>query len=315
VVHDHLSDVRVVDAACEWAQGRVADLIPRTSRPVRYQGNGASRAHPARGPRKPPPTPGTPRNDRGAKPCLRSASPRIPAQPGSAMTGPSRRRSQALPLPFARAEVRPRLTEAVPPGDDLLFSRAAAGGDEFAQSRDPTPNRGPSVAIERTSSSNPTTQHPVFAGVFMGGTGLESVTPSCRLGAGVRARSHLFGKTPSLSQMLWSTERASEPQRTLSVATVATPPARLPSRRVPHAILSGERTRERGGSRGQDRRRRAESVWSAASIGKRPASTPTASWPRGGRAFAPSGRRRSRRRARSGKCSPCSLGSVSCRHD
>ena len=45
------------------------DGIPRTSRIVRYQGNAASRAHPAGGRRKLPPMAGNPRNTKSGTPC------------------------------------------------------------------------------------------------------------------------------------------------------------------------------------------------------------------------------------------------------
>jgi hypothetical protein len=45
------------------------DGIPRTSRSVRYQGNAASRAHPAGGRLKLPPMAGNPRNTKSGTPC------------------------------------------------------------------------------------------------------------------------------------------------------------------------------------------------------------------------------------------------------
>jgi hypothetical protein len=75
---------------------------PGLTPPVDAPGNGASRAHPAGGPRNLPHRPGNPRNARVRKPCSRRKSPPIPDQPGSAMTGLSRRRSRvrvpSLPL-------------------------------------------------------------------------------------------------------------------------------------------------------------------------------------------------------------------------
>ena len=63
-------------------------------RTVRSLGNDASRADPARGSRKPSPTPANPRNARFERPAL-AGNPRLsPLSPGSAMTGLSRRRSR-----------------------------------------------------------------------------------------------------------------------------------------------------------------------------------------------------------------------------
>ena len=73
-----------------------------TIRFVRQSGNVASRAHPARGSRRLPPTPASSRNDTRRKPCSRRKSPTIPAHAGTAVTGLSRRRSRvrvpSLPL-------------------------------------------------------------------------------------------------------------------------------------------------------------------------------------------------------------------------
>ncbi len=69
-------------------------MIPRMSLSVFHMGNNSSRADPGRGSRKHPPAPANSRNDRGRKACLRGKSPPIPAQPGSAKTGLSRRRSR-----------------------------------------------------------------------------------------------------------------------------------------------------------------------------------------------------------------------------
>jgi hypothetical protein len=64
----------------------------------------ASRADPVRGCRNYPRVPGNPHNPRGRKACSRRESPHIPAYPGSAVTGLSRRRSRVrVPsLPFEK---------------------------------------------------------------------------------------------------------------------------------------------------------------------------------------------------------------------
>ena len=69
---------------------------------VYNSGNDASRADPARGPRRFPPAPGNPRQARSETPCSGGESPPIPAQSASGKTGLSRRRSRvrvpSLPL-------------------------------------------------------------------------------------------------------------------------------------------------------------------------------------------------------------------------
>jgi hypothetical protein len=55
----------------------------------------------------------------------------------------------------------------------------------------------------------------------MGGTGLEPVTPSLSRQSSVRTGARTFAQTASLSQILRSSERFSERERTLSVAIVA----------------------------------------------------------------------------------------------
>src|SRR5579884_2594439 len=79
--------------------------------PVRYPGNRPSRTDPARGSRKLPQAPANPRNTTVGKPCSRRESPPIPAQPGSHMTGLSRRRSRVrVPsLPFLKVPANRRL--------------------------------------------------------------------------------------------------------------------------------------------------------------------------------------------------------------
>jgi hypothetical protein len=65
-------------------------------------GNDASRADPARCSRNFPQVPADPRKATGGNPCYGGKSPPIPAQPGTATTGLSRRRSRvrvpSLPL-------------------------------------------------------------------------------------------------------------------------------------------------------------------------------------------------------------------------
>jgi hypothetical protein len=75
---------------------RFGDSAPRPVHfPVVYNsGNDASRADPAGGRRKLPLTPANPRNVRGGKACSCRESTQVPAQPGSAMTGLSRRKSR-----------------------------------------------------------------------------------------------------------------------------------------------------------------------------------------------------------------------------
>ena len=113
----------VMDGGCFWesSSGR-SGLLPRGDACLRrsapapsahsahaplgfYSGNEQSRAHPAGGPHNVPHDPVNPRNPRVRKPCSRRKSPPIPAQPGSAMTGLSRRRSRvrvpSLPLTTA----------------------------------------------------------------------------------------------------------------------------------------------------------------------------------------------------------------------
>jgi hypothetical protein len=69
------SDVELVDRrprlpGSGWpVPGDDDDGIPRTSRIVRYQGNAASRAHPAGGRRKLPPMAGNLRNTKSGTPC------------------------------------------------------------------------------------------------------------------------------------------------------------------------------------------------------------------------------------------------------
>jgi hypothetical protein len=82
---------RTCSALCDPLAARPTDPAHI---PVRPMGNYPSRADPARGFRKSPPAPANHRNDKGAKPCSHCKSPRFPAQPGSAMTGLSRRRSR-----------------------------------------------------------------------------------------------------------------------------------------------------------------------------------------------------------------------------
>src|SRR6266702_1973998 len=69
---------------------------PRTAQLslVVSEDNHTSRAHPAGGRRKPPPTPANPRNASVEKARSQGESPPIPAQAGCAMTGLSRRRSR-----------------------------------------------------------------------------------------------------------------------------------------------------------------------------------------------------------------------------
>jgi hypothetical protein len=74
----------------------------------------SSRAHPTRACPKAPPAPANPRNHRGGKPCDSREFPPIPAQPGSAMTGLSRRRS--------RVRV-PSLPSKSPGNSPILLSR------------------------------------------------------------------------------------------------------------------------------------------------------------------------------------------------
>jgi hypothetical protein len=88
--------------------------------------NAASRAHPAGGRRKLPPRPANPRNAGAGKPCSRRESPRVPAQPGSAMTGLSRRRSRvrvpslpSLEVPANRHLMLSRWRETTPRGPNL----------------------------------------------------------------------------------------------------------------------------------------------------------------------------------------------------
>ena len=59
-----------------------------------YEDNAASRAHPAGGRRKSPPTPANPRNASVEKARSQRESPPIPAHPGITKTGLSRRRSR-----------------------------------------------------------------------------------------------------------------------------------------------------------------------------------------------------------------------------
>jgi hypothetical protein len=61
----------------------------------------------------------------------------------------------------------------------------------------------------------------------MGGTGLEPVTPSLSIGAGVRARSLRCAQRRWLSGIRPANERLSERERTLILAILATHPPSL----------------------------------------------------------------------------------------
>jgi hypothetical protein len=78
----------------EWSAGLDGVRIPHTSASSTTQTTLASRTHPAGGRRELPPVPGDPRKQPRETPCSRRESPLIPAQPGTTMTGLSRRRSR-----------------------------------------------------------------------------------------------------------------------------------------------------------------------------------------------------------------------------
>src|SRR5436190_3729744 len=110
--HDHQHGWALSTPTPYRRTGAAASIAPDIAtafrahpRAVRYRGNGAYRAHPARGSRKLPHAPGNPRKSTSRKPCSREESPPIPSQPRSAMTGLSRRRSRVrVPsLPFFEA--------------------------------------------------------------------------------------------------------------------------------------------------------------------------------------------------------------------
>jgi hypothetical protein len=107
-------------------------------------GRGTSRTYPARGRRKLPPIPGNPRNARVERPCSQLEYPPIPAQPGGAKTGLSRRRSRvrvpSLPsfkhrfsggLVLAEEEWRERLLR--PHRDDAAVVEPDALEDQVEQ--------------------------------------------------------------------------------------------------------------------------------------------------------------------------------------